>query len=471
MAYVAFATSYRVPDVEVFFTPAFVLVAIWIGVGLDYAAGLLRPRGQSLALRRLLAIGRLLLFLAAVAQPLIIAASNYPDLDRSQDWAVHDYGRYMTEQELPANSTVVGLLGETTLLRYFQATEGLVPGLETVAANDEADRRAAIDDALAEGRSVFITQLLPGLDGAYSLDAVTGAMRVDGELTSLVRVGQPSEEVPDLPRPADLEPVPGLQLLGYGLRPHGDHGQEWVRLRLWWRAPQGLAEPFKVSARLVNASGQTVAVIDSEPVARTYPTTAWRPGEVVADAYEIRLPVGTPPGDYRPLVVIYDPATGKEYGRAELEPVYLEGSPNRPPRRALEASVLRTAYARFGNVELLGYTSPPPWIAYRPGDDLPLSLLWQAHDQPYGDLQVAFWLEGTEEHQLGQEPVGGDYPSSEWQAGQLVRQQPILQVPDASPGRYQVRMRVTRDGQPVPWSRGWIPLGSDLVLGPLWIEP
>jgi hypothetical protein len=232
-----------------------------------------------------------------------------------------------------------------------------------------------------------------------------------------------------------------------------------------------MAEPFKVSARLLNASGQMVAVTDSEPVARTYPVTTWRPGEVVADAYEIRLPVGTPPGDYRPLVIVYDPASGEEYGRAELEPVYLEGSPSRPPRRALEASVLRSAYARFGNVELLGYTSPPPWIAYRPGDDLPLSLLWQAHDRPSGDLQVVFWLEGAEKHPLGQEPAGGDYPSNVWQAGQVVRQQPVLQIPDAQPGRYEVWMRITRDGQPVPWSRGWIPLGSDLILGPVWIEP
>jgi hypothetical protein len=191
----------------------------------------------------------------------------------------------------------------------------------------------------------------------------------------------------------------------------------------------------------------------------------------VADAYEIRLPAGTPPGDYRPLVVIYDPVTGAEYGRAELEPVHLEGSPARPPRRALEAGVAQTTYARFGNVELLGYTPPDPELAYRPDDGLPLTLLWQAHDRPYGDLRAVFWLEGVEQYEMGQEPVGGDYPTSQWQVGQLVRQQPALQAPDAPSGRYQLKMRVTRNGRPVPWSRGWIPLGSDLLLGPVWIEP
>ena len=133
---------------------------------------------------------------------------------------------------------------------------------------------------------------------------------------------------------------------GYGLHPHGDHGQAWVRLRLWWRAPQGLAGPFKVSARLVDQAGQVVAVTDIEPVARTYPADAWRPGEVVADAYEIRLPPGTPPGEYRPLVVVYDPASGSESGRAELDPLYLAGSPTRPPRRAPPVSSDPTRPAR-----------------------------------------------------------------------------------------------------------------------------
>ena len=80
----------------------------------------------------------------------------------------------------------------------------------------------------------------------------------------------------------------------------------------------------------MDAGGQVVAATDAEPVSGAYPTTAWRPGEVVADAYEIPLPAGLPPGDYRPLVIVYDPATGAELGRAELEPVYLAGQPGPP---------------------------------------------------------------------------------------------------------------------------------------------
>jgi hypothetical protein len=467
LTYVAFALIYRVPDVEVFFIPAFLITAIWIAAGLDYALDILRIRGQTMAARRFLAACTLLLAASAIAQPLFLAARNYPDLDLSRRWIVHDYGRYVLDQELPyGSSTVIGLGGEMTLLEYFQDATHLRADVETVRADDEAARRAAVDAALAEGRAVFLTGPLPGLSDAYTLDSLTGLIDVDGHLETLIRVSELGDESPTPPRPTDLKLAPGLKLLGYGLREHHGHWLGWARLRLWWRAPQGLATPLKISARLVDAVGRTVAATDAEPVSGAYPTTAWRPGEVVADAYEIPLPAGLPPGDYRPLVIVYDPATTAELGRVELDPIYLQSSPVRPPQRALEASVARTVYARFGDVELLGFTPPDPEVAYRPGEALPLTLLWQAQGQPSGDLQVMFWLEDAEEYPLGGEPVGGRFPAAQWGDGQVVRQWPSLQVPsDAPAGTYHLKMRLTRDGQPVPWGRWLIPLGSDLELG------
>jgi hypothetical protein len=472
LAYLVFAVIYRVPDVEVFFIPTFLITAIWLGVGLDFAADLLRVRGPSLAMRRLLAVFGVLIFLVAILQPLLIAVRNYPDLDLGRRWIVHDYAQYVLEQELPGNATIVGIGGEMNLLRYFQETTGRRSDVETIIADDEAARREAVDTAMAQGRAVYITRPLPGLAEAYALNAVTGMIDVVGSLEALIRVGQPDDSLPDLPRPIDQEIAPSLELLGYGVHEHFGHWQAWARLRLWWRTPDGLSEPFKVSARLLDADGNVVAMTDAEPVSGVYPTTAWRPGKIVADAYEIPLPAGLPPGDYRPLVIVYDPATGAEQGRAELAPVYLQGNPVRPPQRALEASVARTAYARFGDVELLGFTPPDPEVAYHPGEALPLTLLWQAYGQPSGDLQVALWLDDLAEYDLGQEPIGGRFPANQWAIDQVVRQWPVLHVPDNVPtGVYQLKMRVIRNGQPVPWSRWLIPLGSDLDLGSVQIGP
>ena len=467
--YVAFALFYRVPDVEVFFIPAFLLVAVWMAMGLDYAARLLRPRGSRVAWRRLLSVAGLLVLVAAVAQPLVLTIHNYPDLDLSRRWIVHDYGQYVLDQDLPyGNSTVVGLLGEMTLLRYFQETTGGRPDLVTVVADEEGERREAVDAALDAGRAVYITRPLPGAAANLTLDAVIGLIDVLDHRETLMHIGGPSSDVPELPRSVGAEPLPGLELLGYGVHEHRGHWQAWARLRLWWRAPRGLDQAHRISARLVNAEGQVVAATDAEPVAGTYPTTAWRAGEVVADAYEIPLPTGLPSGDYRPLVIVYDPADGSERGRLLLAPVALQGNPIRPPRRALEASLASTVYARFGDLELLGFTPPDPTVTYQPGEQLPLTLLWQSLDELRGELRAEWRLEAVVDTLVGVEAVGGMFQTSRWREGQVVRQWPVLVLPDGIPaGTYLLRMRLTRDGQPVPWGRGFLPLGSDLDLGPV----
>lgn len=468
VTYVAFAIAYRVPDVEVFFLPAVLLVAIWIGVGLDDAADRLRPRGPSLALRRLTAACCLLLFLAAIVQPLAIAVRNVPDLNLSQRWAVHDYGQYLLGQPLPEDSTIVGLLGEMTLLRYFQHTAGLRPDLETLVADDEPARRRAVQNALGQGGSVYITRPLPGLADDHSLSAVTGLIDVAGDLETLIRVGEPGYEVPDVPHSTNLELVPGLSLVGDGLHEHRGHWQAWARLRLWWQATRELPESLKVSARLLDGDNRVVAAADAEPVSGAYPTTAWRPGEVVADAYEIPLPAGLPPGAYTPVVIVYDPATGAERGRVELATVSLAGNAARPPRRELEASVAKPAYALFGDVQLLGFTPPDPERAYRPAEPLPLTVLWQARGQPAGRLRLALWLEGEGAYPIAEAPMGGGFPASRWSDRQVVRQWLDPPLPkDIPTGIYRLKMRVIRDGYPVPWGRWLIPLGNDLDLGPV----
>jgi hypothetical protein len=117
-------------------------------------------------------------------------------------------------------------------------------------------------------------------------------------------------------------------------------------------------------------------------------------------------------------------------------------------------------------VELVGYTPPPGEAAHHAGDTLPLILLWLARRTSQEDLRSAVLLEGDEERVLAESAVGGAYPSTRWAAGDAVRQALALRLPDDLPaGSYRLKLRLTRDGQPVPWDRGLLPLGSDLDLG------
>ncbi len=122
----------------------------------------------------------------------------------------------------------------------------------------------------------------------------------------------------------DAPLAPEITLHGYALSRPPAHTTPPLRLTLTWQATAPLARSLKVSARLLDAAGQPVAQADAVPVHFAYPTTAWRPGEFIADVYDLALPAGLPPGQYTPLLILYDPAQAAvEVGRTTLGTVAL----------------------------------------------------------------------------------------------------------------------------------------------------
>ena len=341
LTYTGFNLFYNVSDIEVFFIPVFLLWAVWSGVGAAFlgqiaAGGKITagdspnrsPEGaqqqfdpQPPTARRSVRAGRLALTgLLFIIFAFIIGKlfwTTRPVVTAGHSWQVHDYGLDMLQQPFPApeKPVVVGILGEMTLLRYFQQTENLRPDLETVAADLEADRLAAVEKLLAEGKSVYLTRELPGAPERWSLSAAGPLIRVN------------PESVPAPPQAAvaaDRAVTPEIGLVGYNVSrpPHTGSGPAPVRLTLFWQVLAAPAADLKVSARLIAPGGEPAAVVDAAPVYFAYPTTAWRPGEIVSDVYDLVLPVDLPPGQYTPLLIWYDPAqNAAEVGRIELDPV------------------------------------------------------------------------------------------------------------------------------------------------------
>ena len=62
----------------------------------------------------------------------------------------------------------------------------------------------------------------------------------------------------------------------------------------------------------MDASGQKAAQAeDHRPGGDYLPSTLWRPGDVIADRFQLALPQDLTPGDYTLLAGFYDPATGE----------------------------------------------------------------------------------------------------------------------------------------------------------------
>jgi hypothetical protein len=257
----------------------------------------------------------LIIFVFIIIQ---IFQTTLPVLTARNTWQVHDYGLDMLQQPLPEHAAIVGILGEMTLLRYFQQTENRRPDLETVAADGEADRLAAVEKLLAEGKAVYLTRELPGAPERWSLGAVGPLIRV---------YPQPAAAPGQMDFTVNQPVTPEISLLGYDISrpPQTGPGPAPVRLTLFWQVAAPVTASLKVSARLLNPAGEAVAAADAIPVHFAYPTSAWRPNETVTDVYDLRLPVNASPGSYTPLLIWYDPAqNAAEVGRIELEPVTVQ---------------------------------------------------------------------------------------------------------------------------------------------------
>jgi hypothetical protein len=314
---VAFVLTYRVADIEVFAISAFLLYAIWIGIGVDFLLNLTTRLAKKIlpqADTKVLASCRLLVAVLFLLQPLALLRDNYPELDLSQRWAVHDYGVDMLSQPLEDNAVIIDILGEVTLLRYFQRMEGLRPEVATIVADRDEKRLAALEDALGAGQAVYITRPVHGLPERYSLSALGPLIRVRAA---------PATAIPAPQYPLVAELVDSLRLLGYDAAVMSPHQQTAVRLTLHWQVLAPVGADYKVSARLLDVEGNQVAQVDDVPVHNTYPTSRWKAGETIADVYDLAVPSDTPPGPYRLLVILYEPDTLAEVGRAELGTVQL----------------------------------------------------------------------------------------------------------------------------------------------------
>jgi hypothetical protein len=219
-------------------------------------------------------------------------------------------------QPLEPDAAIVGILGEVTLVRYFQETEGLRPDLVTIAADREDERLATVAGLLEEGQTVYLTRELPGAPARWSLSAVGPLSRV---------IPQPVFDAPDTPYFLGTSLIPEITLYGCAIsRPPNHSGVFPVRLSLVWQAAAPITRELKVSVRLLNADGQPVAQADAVPVHFAYPTTAWRPGEFISDVYDLSLPSDLQPAEYTPVIILYDPVQGAaEVGRVMLPPILL----------------------------------------------------------------------------------------------------------------------------------------------------
>lgn len=470
---VAFGIAYYVPDVEVFLLPSHVILALWIGLG---SAALIDIGGSIIGDGRWQwRLGASCFFLVI---PLYLLANNWPALDRSHDWAAHDWGLRAMQHQVEQGAMVIADVDKLSPLRYISEVEMPGRGLAVTMPDTEQQCLDIIAGSLGSDRPTYLARFLPDIGQQYTL-------RSTGPLVRLLDKDVPFLRADRLPgQPVNWQCQPGLALVNIDSVGQPVGGESPIRLvargdvvsfDLYWQSDRPLSRDIRMRLVMTSESGKNWSATQwRSPVQGMYPTWLWRPGEVVADYWELEVPQHVPPQVY--TVVLEVGGSEAQVLSWPLIKVAVSASEAEPA----DASMKSLGIVVFDNslaITGVGYDSPTA-----SGATGLIRLAWQVTSEPEGDYLVKWWLADGASTAVAEgslELFQGEYPTSRWKAGETYQSVLPFQVPnDLAPGVYDLRIGLARrDGQTLPASVGWpthqqshITLGSMHVLssqGPL----
>jgi len=223
--------------------------------------------------------------------------------------------------------------------------------------------------------------------------------------------------------PADVQHVGWtingeMRLLGYKLGKPSVHPAETLPVTVYWQALEPMTQDYSVFVHMLGQDRAVVGQVNTYPGVGAWPTTLLKPGDVVADTYYVPVdPAARSPSLVRVNAGLY---RYEEPGRPGLPAVDARGEPVEPwlattkltPWDWPQANPSNPLQIEFGDgISLAGYDL-----------DEDLTLYWQANGQPSTDYTVfiQLWDEDKQVAGFDGPPLGGDYPTSWWEAGETI---------------------------------------------------
>ncbi len=288
VASVAFNLVYTIGDIFVLYIPSYLMIVIWMAVGVGMLASLFRrQRAASVVL--------VLLFFAL---PLWLALTRYASVDQSrntQAWA--RWGAILAEPLPPGAVLVSNDRNDIMPMWYFQYVDARRPdllGLFPLITPDHPTLGHVLDLALSTDRPVYLIKEMPGIE-------VKVAVEAEGSLWQVL--GPAVDKEPD--HPSDARLGDAVALVGYDRSPHSPGPGEQLQVSLYWEALRPMQAQYHTFVHLLDAEGQMVTQSDRQPGGVFYPTTLWRPGERLRDDHFLTVPSDAPEGVYSLLVGMY----------------------------------------------------------------------------------------------------------------------------------------------------------------------
>jgi hypothetical protein len=300
VALVGFTLVYNVGDIQVFYTPSYIVFALWLAVGMAWLVETVRS--VRFGASRISTVRGSYLVLALLALlPLTSLWNNYQTVDKSTDYRAREWAEEVLSQPIPEGTILVSNdRNEITPLLYLQYVEGQRPDLLTMfplmlPQEEYSNVVRVLDGILDVGRPIYLVKAMPGLEIKYGMEPSGPLVEVIGPA-----VTGPPEFVTDLPL-AD-----SLSLVGYDLDPDELSGAEDLEVSLYWRVDGDLAEDYHTYVHLVDEEGQAIAQSDHRPGQEYYLSRMWAPGEVLLDVHVLPIPAETQVGEVTIVAGVYE---------------------------------------------------------------------------------------------------------------------------------------------------------------------
>jgi len=251
---------------------------------------------------------------------------------------------------------------------------------------------------------------------------------------------------------------PTIRLLGHQVTSDLSAERE-LGVILVWEVLGPVGANFTAFVHLTDEHGRRWGQADNWPGQGSYPTSHWRPGDVIVDRYQVKVHPCLPPGHHRLEVGWYDLATG-EWLRtpvggltARLGTVDLASVPG-VERSELSPSS-RMDYWPSEGVNLFGFDLPETVLEV--GRPFPLTLYWEGTRQVGEPVAVLLQLQRSrgvipsDTVQLASVEIGGKTrsahaPSQSAATGQAHCQALRLRLDSVPEGSYQLRLQAV--GEP-----------------------
>lgn len=249
------------------------------------------------------------------------------------------------------------------------------------------------------------------------------------------------QQAPSIGRPIGVQLGGAVDLVAADLPAEAIGGQS-ARITLVWRPERTLERPYHAALFLLDGQGRVWAQTDRVAMSPFHDPTRWRPGEYLTDRYDLPLPAGLLPGQYRLRLKLYDVESGQalaapagddsvEVGTIPIEPTLAPlGRPG----------------TDLGGLTLIESSVAP---RARPGDALAVELVGQVTrrlvDAPRFELRGPSAVPVVRAAEIPPELA----PPRTWRPGQIVRLRAAIPIPPRlPPGTYAVNVAIEH-GQPI----------------------